>query len=306
MEIKRIPNVQPENSNTPVTLKVCGNQSEIRYTVKKPIPCPVRKVDRDHGVDTRTGECIQYKHTKNRAEAKANVAQSLRRLCDIINANLAEPERALWVTLTYAGTPMTEPKRLYEDFRRFWQRLQYYLKKRSFSKVEYILCAEPQARGSWHGHLLILFPHKAPFVPNDDMARLWGQGFTKTKALNNVDNIGLYLSCYLGDMELTEAICAGTIGEGGTVKEIEAKDGAKKAYIKGARLSLYPPGFNIYRCSRGIKRPAIYQTTEKRAQEIIGAAPLVYEKTIRITDGLETKNIINYRQFNRAKGEYDR
>lgn len=36
------------------------------------------------------------------------------------------------------------------------------------------------------------------------MQNLWGQGFTKTKALDNCDNIGAYFSAYLGDMPLDE------------------------------------------------------------------------------------------------------
>ncbi len=43
---------------------------------------------------------------------------------------------------------------------------------------------------------------------------------------------------------------------------------------------------------------------EWKAQEIIGAAPLTYEKTIAVTDAQgQTLNIINYRQYNRAKAE---
>ena len=33
---------------------------------------------------------------------------------------------------------------------------------------------------------------------------LWEQGFTKTTKLDDIDNIGAYLTAYLGDMEFTE------------------------------------------------------------------------------------------------------
>lgn len=78
----------------------------------------------------------------------------------------------------------------------------------------------------------------------------------------------------------------------------------KKAVIKGARLHLYPPGFNLYRCSRVVKRPQVMQMTEWEAQRIIGTAPLTYEKTIAVTDSEgQTLNVINYRQYNRAKDQ---
>lgn len=290
----------------PVTLKISGNILEVKYMRSVP-GSPIRKLDQDHGVDLRTGEVIEYKHNANRASDKAGVAQSLRKLRDIINTNLENPDTALWVTLTYAEN-MRDTTRLYEDYRRFWQRFRYYLHKQNYPGAEYITAAEPQARGAWHLHGLFLFPCKAPFIPNADIAKLWGHGFTKTKSLKGIDNPGLYLTAYLGDMELTEAISTGKTH--GRITEVDSTDEQgnrkRKAVIKGARLHLYPPGFNLYRCSRGVKRPQVYQTTEAEAMEIVGTAPLTYEKTISITDGSgEVRNIINYRQYNKARKNQD-
>lgn len=302
MNINRIPDVRPEIAETPVTLKISGNILEVKYMRSVP-GSPIRKLDQDHGVDLRTGEVIEYKHNASRASDRASVAQSLRKLRDIINANLENPDTALWVTLTYAEN-MRDTTRLYEDYRRFWQRFRYYLHKENYPGAEYITAAEPQARGAWHLHGLFLFPCKAPFIPNADIAKLWGHGFTKTKSLKGIDNPGLYLTAYLGDMELTEAISTGKTH--GWITEVDSSDEQgnrkKKAVVKGARLHLYPPGFNLYRCSRGVKRPQVYHTTEAEAMELVGSAPLTYEKTISITDGAgEVRNIINYRQFNKAR-----
>lgn len=290
----------------PVTLKISGNILEVKYMRSVP-GSPIRKLDQDHGVDLRTGEVIEYKHNANRASDKAGVAQSLRKLRDIINTNLENPDTALWVTLTFAEN-MRDTTQLYEDYRRFWQRFRYYLHKQNYPGAEYITAAEPQARGAWHLHGLFLFPCKAPFIPNADIAKLWGHGFTKTKSLKGIDNPGLYLTAYLGDMELTEAISTGKTH--GRITEVDSTDEQgnrkRKAVIKGARLHLYPPGFNLYRCSRGVKRPQVYQTTEAEAMEIVGTAPLTYEKTISITDGSgEVRNIINYRQYNKARKNQD-
>ena len=287
---------RPLRDAEPVTLTVAGNVLEVRYMRKQAKPPPIQKLSANTGVDTRTGEFIEFQHNESRAQDKASVAQSLKRLRDIINANTENPDAALWVTLTYAEN-MTDSNRLYEDFRRFWQRFTYYLNKRGLPRAEYITAAEPQGRGAWHLHGLFLFPDKAPFIPNANMARIWGHGFTKTTNLKGVDNIGLYLTAYLGDMELTEAISAGAL-HGGRLGETKREG---KAVIKGARLHLYPAGFNIYRHSRGVKMPQVYKTTERKAREIVGDAPLTYEKTIELTDEAgEVVNCINYRQYNRA------
>lgn len=297
MITKKIADERPKPGQK-VTVKTAGNVIEVRYAVNGPPEIAIEKISADLYMDKRTGEVKEFQHkAASRAENKKIVGQSLKALRDLINANLADPQTALWVTLTYKEN-MRDAKQLYEDYRRFWQRFKYYLKKQGYPTAEYIIAAEPQARGAWHLHCLFLFPGKAPFIPNTDVARVWGQGYTKTKGLTETDNPGLYLTAYLGDMELTEAI------EAGTFKAGRLREKGKKAVIKGGRLGLYPSGFNLYRCSRGIKRPEVEEMTEREAQEKIGGAPLIYEKTIAVVDERgETRNIINYRQYNRARGQ---
>lgn len=304
MNIDRIPDVRPNMPEAQVTVKLCGNIIEIRYM--RSIPTAViKKINADFYVDKRTDEVKEFRHAVNRSDNKNSVSQSLRKLRDLINTNLTEPDKVLWVTLTYREN-MRDTKRLYEDFRRFWTRFRYYLVKYGHPTAEYITAAEPQARGAWHLHCLFLFPEKAPFIPNADVAHIWRHGFTKTKSLQGIDNPGLYLTAYLGDMELSEALRTGNTR--GQITEISATDERgkkqKKAIVKGARLRLYPPGFNLYRSSRGVKRPMIWQTTEAEAQEIVNSAPLTYERTIAVTNEVgEVKNIINYRQYNSASKE---
>lgn len=80
----------------------------------------------------------------------------------------------------------------------------------------------------------------------------------------------------------------------------ESKD-RNKVIVKGARLNLYPSGFNLYRSSRGIKRPEIWKITEREAQTKVSGMPLTYEKTISITDESgATRNIINYRTYTKS------
>lgn len=301
MNINRIPDVRPGTPDTPVTVKRCGNVTEVRYSVHGPPAIAIEKLNADMYVDKRTGELKAFQHHDSRAEDKASVAQSLRKLRDLINANLEGPEKALWITLTYQAN-MCDPTQLYEDYRRFWQRFKYYLNKQGHPPADYIIAAEPQERGAWHLHCLFLFPDKAPFISNTDMAQIWGHGFTKTQSLKGVGNPGLYLTAYLGNMELSEAVSAGQFKAGHLA---ETKD-KSKAVIKGARLNLYPPSFNLYRFSRGIKRPEIWQTTEREAQAEISGMPLTYEKTISITDASgAVRNIINYRTYTKTPAESD-
>ena len=193
----------------------------MRYSIGAAPDITIQKLSADEYVDLRTGEVKEFQHTDNRAQSKSAVSQSLRNLRDLINSNLTDPETVRWVTLTYREN-MADEKRLYEDWRRFWQRFKYYLHKRGLPTAEYIIAAEPQARGAWHLHCLFIFPEKAPYIHNSEIARIWGNGFTKTKSLRGISNPGLYLTAYLGDMELTEAMREGM--KKGQIKEVTSTD----------------------------------------------------------------------------------
>jgi hypothetical protein len=198
---------------------------------------------------------------------------------------------------------MTDPKRLYTDFKKFNMKLRY-----KYGHYEYIACAEPQGRGAWHLHIIMIFDKKAPYIPVLELVDTWAQGTNVTVAkLDDIDNIGAYLTAYLGDISLDEATEKGISAEG-KIKEVEivADNGEKikKKYIKGGRLHLYPPKFNIYRCSRGVNKPVIEYLTTAEAQKKVSADTLTYKKTIKIyDDDTEFTNHIDYEYYNSKRSE---
>ena len=183
-----------------ITFKEMGNIYEIDYCSRRNIIPNIRLLDKDHYLNIKTGEVIDCKHIENRSENKFQVGQSLKRLRDLINTNVVDTRYWKWITLTYAKN-MTDTKQLYRDFQKFMQKIRYRFNK---FNIEYIIACEPQARGAWHIHLLLGFDKIAPFIPNATIEEIWGNGFTKTTQLDNIDNVGAYLTAYLGDMELTE------------------------------------------------------------------------------------------------------
>lgn len=291
-----------------VDVKTMGNITEVRYMKYRPQQT-ILKLNKDEYIVLSTGKTQKFHHNKTRAENLSSVAKSLKRLRDIINTNVLTPQNCLWVTLTYAEN-MTDVKRLYNDFKKFNMRLTYYLKTNNLPKHEYIVTVEPQGRGAWHMHNIIIFNQKAPFIENKTLAELWGQGFVKINRLTNVDNVGVYLTAYLGDMELTELNLHKHISPNAQIKEVtEYNNGEKltKYYIKGARLNLYPKGLRIFRHSKGIKKPITKTMTNKEAMDLLEKHKLTYEKTIEIDcgnkadDNPSENNIINYKYFNKIK-----
>lgn len=311
MEVKRLTEHVRPDSNDYVRFKDMGNVAEIMTACGDSTPPPIRKISADLYEDLRTGEIKEYKHTENRGQNLQGVARSLGMLRDLLNTNVKNVLYCRWVTLTYRQrdnydvepVPMRDTVRLYSDFKKYNMRM-----RRMYGDYEYIACAEPQGSGSWHLHVLMIFPKRAPFIPNSLLADKWGQGYVVVGKLDNVDNVGAYLTAYLGDMELNEALNSGMTLSQLThyeCKEIEfEKDGEKrkKAFVKGARLHMYPNKFNLYRCSRGIKKPDIRYMTAEKAEKKVSSGKLTFEKTLLLADDEQGfARILNYRYYNMVR-----
>ena len=295
--------IRPYGDNVSVRLKKTGNVFEIRYMTADVQP-QILKQDKNHYIVLSTGEQKEFKSsTTNRGENIKTIRKSMSQLRDILNANVTKPENCRWVTLTYKEN-ITDSKQVYHDFRRFWMRFKYYLKKQNFPSAEYIAVIEPQTRKAWHLHIVFIFSKKAPFISNEKLANIWRKGFTKITSLKNVDNVGIYLTAYFSSIPVEEVIADPSTSITGKIVEVETKDKSgkniSKAIIKGGRLKYYPKNIRFYRTSQGIKRPEIQLCSEGKAQKIIGSAPLTYEKTICVQEGEKIVNTINYRQYNKV------
>lgn len=285
-----------------VSLKTMGNIYEICYLQKKNNKIITRLIDKDHYMYLDTGEIFECNHIDTRADNKFQVGQSLKRLREYINTNVVDTNKCKWITLTYAKN-MQDTKKLYNDFKNFIRRF-----KERYGHIEYIVAMEPQSRGAWHCHAIIIFDTVAPFIPNAIIEKLWQQGFTKTTKLDDIDNIGAYLTAYLGDMEFTKENILELQKQGLNVsqmalKEVNEVEGIKlkepKSFIKGGRLYMYPPKFNLYRISRGIKKPIKEYYSYHVAKEKAGLRLPTYSKAIKFSDTDKSfDNIIIYEYYN--------
>lgn len=264
-----------------------GNVIEVTQMSKRNAQARILKLSADEYINLAddTGEILEFNHSSNRSDLKQSLYRTFRNIRAIVNTNCPDPEKLRWVTLTYAEN-MTDPKRLYLDYKTFWKRFKY-----RYPGAEYITVAEPQARGAWHLHVLFVFPDKAPFISNSKLASMWGHGFVKITDVSNVDNVGAYLSAYIADIEVPL-----DSPQKGEIKE--QKDGTKKKYVKGGRLHLYPPGMNLYRCSRGIKKPEEFWVNPHELQEIVSGAALTYENHVEFTTDSGFEQKITKRYYN--------
>lgn len=267
---------------------------EVQFMEKMNRTNHIKKLSKDTYVDMITGEIKDFEHSETRKDNENSLRQTFKRLRYLINGNFEGRQNELHVTLTYKKN-MTDTKQLYSDYNKFIKRLKYAYKDET--TIDYLTVVEPQGRGAWHCHALIRFNEMDKiYVKNSILRDLWGHGFVTIKSLKDVDNIGAYLSAYLTDVELTEETVLKAITSQAEVV-IRQVEGQEKKFIKGGRLSMYPPGMNLYRKSKGIVLPEREEMKYEDTKKVVGSAKPHYQKSYHIeNDGFE--NTIAYEQYN--------
>lgn len=266
----------------------CGNVVEFVSVEKRSNSfTTLKRISKNEYVNTVTGEVKEYhSQTQTRSNSKSlkNSFIALRRL---INCNFSASISELMIVLTYSEV-ITDPERLYYDFKRFWPKMQYH-----YGPLSYIAVIEPQNTGSWHIHLLVKRNDKKKlYIPKSNIDKLWGHGFTFVERIKNANNLGAYLCSYFTNVDLLE-------------NANFSKSSESKMIIKNGRLHFYPPNFKIYRCSRDIKRVHPVSMTYSEVEELVHCRTPTYQSIKRIiqteNDGSEKEvNSIIYRQYNKV------
>lgn len=259
-----------------------GNVVELSSMSSKPAQPPIIKLSATEYLDTRTGEVKDFNLSDTRADNTDSLRKTFKTIRDTVNANCTVIENLHWITLTYAEN-MQDTKRLYEDFGAFWKRFKRWCKRNDHNPPEYITVIEPQGRGAWHCHCLFIWDKKRPFIPNKTFANIWGHGFVTITSVDDVDNIGAYLSAYLGDVPLKDY--DQEVNPFTPIKEVDGKK-----YVKGGRLHFYPVGMRLMRASRGIKRPIQDEISpESVSTEKIMCGACTFRTVAKLTDEVTNK-----------------
>lgn len=301
MEIKKVKDHMLFAPRAPSKITKMGNITDlvVSDTISTEPICI--KISKNNYMNTKTGEVLECKHITNRAQCYDSLRKTMRNIREIINCNVTNPSQVRWITLTYKDN-VTDNKRLYKDFEKFWKRFTYYVETNGIDKPEYITVVEPQGRGAWHVHGLLIWAGKAPYIANEVLAQIWGKGFVSIKQPKNCDNLGAYFSAYLSNvpvediqrlptLEQTKAYVAASCVGSVEPEDVVSEDGTSKKVIKGARLAMYPPGMHIYRHSKGIKKPEVVRTTYDKARAYLADSTETFSQAYEIVD--EAGNCVN-------------
>ena len=269
LKIEKLDDFVP-SKNMITKITKMNNVIEFISMQKKNNSCPIRKINKNQYVHISTGEIFDCNHIKNRSENLYGIKISTHELRDLINFNFSGGKNELWITLTFGKNKVYNPKELYPIFTNFIKRFRYHF---SGLVIDYIYIPEPHEKGDWHIHLL-LKANKELYIKNSELNKIWGYGFVKVNRLKDIDNIGAYVSAYLTNIK-----------EGEETK-------------KGARLHLYPSGHQLYRYSKGIKKPSSVYGSYSDAKKEVGSHKPTYKTTFKISSDDGFSNIIHKEYYN--------
>lgn len=145
----------------------------------------------------RTKKTTEEQKLINRFKTMRRAKGVLRRL---INANVGQykdergsPYKPVFLTLTFAEN-MQDLRLANYEFKKFNKRLNYYLWGKK-AKLKYIAVPEFQYRGAVHYHVIYF---NLPYIEAGKIAAIWEKGFIKINVIDDIDNIGAYISKYMG------------------------------------------------------------------------------------------------------------
>lgn len=220
-----------------------------------------KEVGRGHILNSfgRAVEATEVNQILNRHKIQKRAKKTIRRL---INANAGQykdvrgrPYLPKFYTLTFAENITCLADSNYE-WKKFIQRLNYHIGYKS----KYVVVVEFQDRGAVHFHSVFF---NLPFIPfRKVLLPLWGQGGMRVNAIKEVDNVGAYVSKYMGkDLEDDKLV-----------------------------------GEKCYFSSRGLLQP--FETIEKSQVESVLSALPDSLKTYETSFNNEYTGKVTYRQYN--------
>lgn len=126
-----------------------------------------------------------------RARRADNLAVARRRIQRLISANMeAWGEMPKFVTYTFAEN-VTDISSANAEWLRYIRKA-----RQAYGQLRYLTVVEFQLRGAVHYHTIFFnMPYRRGLKHH--IAKQWGQGFVKVKALGKVNDIALYVSKYL-------------------------------------------------------------------------------------------------------------
>lgn len=218
-------------------------------------------------VDKDTGEIndVPVQDTKLESRAKSNIRarNNIRRLA---LSNFSGKE-SKFITFTFHDN-VQDLEEANTYFKKFIKSLNYYLKKKGLSSLQYLTVIEFQERGAVHYHMIC---NGLPKYPNyKDIIELWRKankgkgGSVKLEKIDHVDNVGAYIVKYMTKADADERLV----------------------------------GKKMYQCSKGLDKPL--EIAGDQAEELIKELGLEGKKIVYQNEYQDKHTLgkVTYQEYN--------
>lgn len=151
------------------------------------------------------GRKMGLKSDNYETHRKQVLQRAKRDLRRIINANVnryGKEFTAKFLTLTFKEN-IQDLKYANKEFMLFIKRLNYRLFNTKKSNIRYSAVVEFQKRGAIHYHVLL---YNVPYVRFDKIAECWGHGDITINKIDDVDNVGAYVTKYMTKDNMDERL----------------------------------------------------------------------------------------------------
>ena len=209
--------------------------------------------------DSKPSEYESKEDIRERSLKRAKT--TLRRLINANHGQYGKEFTSKFLTLTF-GDNVTDLDESNYEFKKFIKRLNYLIFNTKKANIKYTAVWELQERGAIHYHVIL---YNVPYIKQNIIQDTWKNGFVWINKIKDVDNVGAYISEYLGGSE-----------KGQNQSEFEGR----KTY------------FN----SRGLLQPL--EITDKKIVETIAVALLSNKMAYSSTFVNEYLGNVSYKQYN--------
>lgn len=244
-------------------------EHDLRKKKKEDMPDWIAEIEIAAGREKESEESIQ-KRAGRRARLK---------MMDLIRVNAAhdwrdhegKPCKNKFLTLTFKDN-VQDLEWANDQFKKFIQRLNYHVTGEKKAVIKYVVVVEFQKRGAVHYHTLFF---NLPYVPHDELEKVWGHGWVSINAIDHVDDLGAYLGKYM-------------------IKTMEGTENDKDQKDKKRRRD---KGKKRYWASRGLIKPEVIPIKSEKELDSL-AAELAPHQVYRYEYDTEYYGRIRYYQYN--------
>lgn len=208
----------------------------------------LKRIGNNRHLNLRTGEVVEETKKEKRGDYIPSLLISNLRLQDIIKENAVDNNKIILLTLTYEEKTL-DIKRINEDFKSFIKYLRNNVVE--FGAIEYINTLELYAdKKGYHIHAILFFNEstKSIYLPFETLSKAWKLGQFALRKPTRDNEVYFYLTPHLS-------------------KKVNDKN--SHMHSKALLQMELPAGVNLYRCSKGIRKPVIYTDTYENIQKYL-------------------------------------